>query len=202
MGRPSNRDARRGQIVQGLLAVMARDGYEGASTVAIAREAGLAPGLVHYHFGSKQEVLVALVERLTGTARARYAARAARAGADPWRRLEAFLDAWVGLGPGADPAAVAAWNVVGAEAVRQAPVRALYAAAVAAQQAELVRLARACAPGLPRARVQRVAATLGCAIEGAFRLASAAPGALPRGFAAPALREVARRLLEGGEGRR
>ena len=32
----------------------------------IAREASLAPGLVHYHFTNKQEILVALVEQIPG----------------------------------------------------------------------------------------------------------------------------------------
>ncbi|HEY3497153.1 MAG TPA: helix-turn-helix domain-containing protein, partial [Polyangiaceae bacterium] len=65
MTRASNSAERRGQIVEGLLAVMAREGYEGASIQAIGRAAGLAPGLVHYHFDTKQEILVELIETLT-----------------------------------------------------------------------------------------------------------------------------------------
>jgi len=55
MARPSNTDERRGQIVAALQAVMARAGYAGATIAAIARQAELAPGLVHYHFKDKRD---------------------------------------------------------------------------------------------------------------------------------------------------
>ena len=56
MSRPSNTEARRGQIVDAMVQVLAREGYEGASVQAVARVAGLAPGLVHYHFRRKLEI--------------------------------------------------------------------------------------------------------------------------------------------------
>ena len=40
---------------------MADRGYERASVTAIAKAAGLTPGLVHYHFHNKKEILLALV---------------------------------------------------------------------------------------------------------------------------------------------
>ena len=58
MPRPSNTDARREQIVLGLQRVMAERGYEKATVSAIAQAAGLTPGLVHYHFKNKQEMLL------------------------------------------------------------------------------------------------------------------------------------------------
>src|SRR5262245_56586606 len=39
------------------------EGYAGASTRAIAQAAGVPLSLVHYHFGGKEGLLVALVER-------------------------------------------------------------------------------------------------------------------------------------------
>ena len=65
MARPVNTHLRRAQIVDGLQQVMAERGYARASITAIGKAAGLSPGLVHYHFGSKQEVLLALVDRLS-----------------------------------------------------------------------------------------------------------------------------------------
>jgi TetR/AcrR family transcriptional repressor of bet genes len=169
---------------------MATRGYEGASIVAIAKAAGLAPGLVHYHFDTKAEVLLALVERLVTRVRARHAAR-------PGERLEAFIDAHLALGPDADPRAVAAWSIVGAEALRQPDVRRLYRAALASTLKELKKLVAA------RLREQRrvtrnsgrIAAALVTAIEGAFRIAAAAPGALPGGYAAPMVRRMAEGLV-------
>jgi TetR/AcrR family transcriptional regulator, transcriptional repressor of bet genes len=198
MPRPSNTQARRDQIVDGLLSAMSRAGYERASIADIARAAGLSSaGLVHYHFASKQEILVVLVERLAATVEARYRARVERAGCDPQRRLHAFIDAHLALGADADPRAVAAWVAVGAEAVRQPEVRALYAAAIARSIDELRALVAVClrARGRRTHNARRLAAALQSAIEGAYQLAVAAPDALPRGFAAPAVRKMADSLI-------
>ncbi|HEY4122015.1 MAG TPA: TetR family transcriptional regulator, partial [Byssovorax sp.] len=51
---------RRAQIVAALARVMAARGYERATVAQIAAEAGLAAGLVHYHFASKRDVLLTL----------------------------------------------------------------------------------------------------------------------------------------------
>lgn len=195
MGRPSNTAERREQIVQGLLEVMAKQGYEGASIVSIAKAAHLAPGLVHYHFDTKGEVLVALVERLVSRVRARYERRAPDAA--PQARLHAFIDAHLALGADADPHSVAAWSVIGAEAVRQPEVRTLYRNALAATLSELRRLLAACLREQRRSRrnVRSIAAALMSAIEGAFRIAAAAPGSLPKGFAAPMVRRMADSLV-------
>ena len=77
MAARTNTDERRAQIVEGLLTVMAASGYEGATIVAIGKAAGLSSGLVHYHFATKDEVLLALVDRLVVGVRVRYEAAAA-----------------------------------------------------------------------------------------------------------------------------
>ena len=62
---PSGDEAgRRGQIVRAAAAVLARQGYGGTSLKDVAREAGVAPGLLHYYFESKQELLLEVVERM------------------------------------------------------------------------------------------------------------------------------------------
>lgn len=199
MGRPSNTARRRAEIVAALGVVIARQGYAGASVAAVAAEAGLAPGLVHYHFASKLEILVALVEQLAAQVTARTEARLARGGQDPLGRLLAAVDAHLALGPGADPAAVAAWVAVGAEATREPAVRRVYRAAVARRLEVLSGLFRASlrAAGRSPAPARSYAAALAAAIEGAYQLSVAAPGALPRGFAAPTLRRVVRDLVGG-----
>lgn len=190
MARPSNTLQRREQIVDGLLSVMATRGYEGASVVAIGKQAGLAPGLVHYHFDTKAEILLALVERLVGQVRARYAGR-------PGDRLDAFIDAHLALGSDADPRAVAAWSIIGAEALRQPDVRRLYRAALASTLNELRRLVAERLREQQRVtrNARRISAAIVSAIEGSFRIAAAAPGALPGGYAAPMVRRLAAGLV-------
>jgi AcrR family transcriptional regulator len=52
---------RRGQIVQAAATVLGRQGYDATSLKDVAREAGVAPGLLHYYFESKQELLLEVV---------------------------------------------------------------------------------------------------------------------------------------------
>jgi TetR/AcrR family transcriptional repressor of bet genes len=187
--------ARRRQIKDALLTVMARRGYESATVARIARTAGLSPGLVHYHFASKEQILLGLLRDLTVIAQARYARRSARAGADPRARLHAFIDAQLSLGDDADPRAAAAWAAIGAEASRHPRVGRVYRLALAASRRELQRLFAAAGPGFPR-RAASAALAILTAIEGCFHLAFAAPGVLPPGSAAPMVRLLADDLLE------
>jgi TetR/AcrR family transcriptional repressor of bet genes len=187
MARPSNTAERRTQIVNALLSVMATHGYEGASVLAIGKAAGLNPALVHYHFKSKEEVLLALVERLVESVRARYDGHS----------LDSFVDAHLALGPGADARGVAAWNVIGAEALRQPAVRKLYRRALATTLREMRRLVKHQLWTLRRSTRNSgtIAAALVAAIEGSFRIAASAPNLLPRGFAAPTVKRMAAHLI-------
>lgn len=196
MARPTNTEQRRREIVDGLLRVMGRSGYEGASIQAIGKAAGLSPGLVHYHFKTKQDVLVELIETLATQLEARYRARASAAH-DAQARLHAFIDAHVALDQDKNPRAVAAWNIIGAEAIRQPEVRTLYRRTLARSLSEMRTLVRACLRADQRSTREagRIAAALVSAIEGAFRIAAAAPKGLPRGYAAPMLRRAAETLI-------
>ena len=51
----------RGKILQAAFTVLSRQGYENASIKEIAEEAGVAQGLVHYHFKSKQQLVLAVL---------------------------------------------------------------------------------------------------------------------------------------------
>lgn len=197
MGRAGNSARRREQLVGGLLRTMARKGYGGASVADIALEARLAPGIVHYHFSSKQEILLGVVRRIEGLLRERFQRRLRRAGSRPRPRLFAYVDAHVGLGPDADPAALACWVSVGAEALRQPQVRAVYAQAVAADVDVLRGLLRDVLRDERRSldRLGAMASGLRAAIEGAYLLGSAAPGVIPRGSAGPMIRRMAEGLI-------
>src|SRR5438105_10859484 len=52
----------RGKILQAAFTVLSRQGYENASIKEIAEEAGVAQGLVHYHYKSKQQLVLAVLE--------------------------------------------------------------------------------------------------------------------------------------------
>ncbi len=198
MPRPSNTAERRREIAFALASVMARSGYDGASVAAIAAEAGVATGAVHYHFASKQEILVDLVERLVATAQARIEARTEAAGTAR-ERLAAILDGLLDAGGDADPEAVAVWSLVAAEAVRNAAVRDAYAGWAAEAASRLRRaFTEACREeGRSAAGAARVAPSLLALVEGYYAVAAAAPAVVPAGSAAPAARRIAFALLDG-----
>lgn len=51
----------RERIVEAAYEVLARDGYDATSVKDIAAAAGVAPGLVHYYFKSKEELVLAAI---------------------------------------------------------------------------------------------------------------------------------------------
>jgi TetR/AcrR family transcriptional regulator, cholesterol catabolism regulator len=60
----ADRPDRRTQIVDGVLALLARDGIAGVSMRAVAREAGVALGLVHYYFDDKTSLIAASLRQV------------------------------------------------------------------------------------------------------------------------------------------
>lgn len=55
----------RKQLIDAAYQVLARVGYEATSIKGIAKEAGVSPGLVHYYFANKEELLAAVVKEAT-----------------------------------------------------------------------------------------------------------------------------------------
>ncbi len=197
MARPSNTVERRAQIAHGLIKVMARRGYDGASIADVAAAAKLTPGLVHYHFKDKREILLAALAELAAAHDARLDRALARAGGDPAKEVDAFLDAHLGLGAEADPQALAVWVLLGGEALRDPKVRAGYEQTLASSQR---RLAEAIARGVARkafrcADPQAAASALIATIHGYFALAATARTLIPRGSAAASARKMAKGLL-------
>lgn len=112
MGRPSNRDARRAELVTAFARVLAANGYAGATIAAVAAEARVAPGLVHHHFDSKEELLRALLQQLISGFRARIEHY------ESGDRLLAYADGALKLDERADVTAARCWVGVLAEAMR------------------------------------------------------------------------------------
>lgn len=197
MSRRSNSELRRAEIVSALLAVMSRHGYEKATVQLIAQQAGLTPGLLHYHFKTKAEILLELVRKMASGAQSRYDMLQAAA-QTPNQRLQAYIFARLGLGEGADASAVAAWVIIGAEAVRQPEVREVYQQAAQAELAVIKQLLTACLKqrGKQLKNVTHLAASLLAYMEGTFQLASAAPEAMPTGYAADMALQLALRYMD------
>lgn len=100
-----------------LLLTIAEHGYAKATIQVIAIKAGIALGLLHYHFNTKVEILVELVKALAEKFAARDAALSASA-VSPEEYLFAYVNARPAKGEGENPAVVGAWVVIGSEAVR------------------------------------------------------------------------------------
>lgn len=83
------REASRDRIVETALALFARHGYERTSVRMIARDAGIAQGLLYNYFESKEDLLRAIFERNMADVRASFAA--ASEGGDPRARLERLI---------------------------------------------------------------------------------------------------------------
>jgi len=64
--RPSRRADKRALILDAAIAVFARLGYHGARISDIAREAGIAYGLVYHYFKNKEEILGTIFEERWG----------------------------------------------------------------------------------------------------------------------------------------
>ncbi|MFT3797359.1 TetR/AcrR family transcriptional regulator [Microbacterium sp.] len=68
------RAARRDEIIDAAVRCVLRDGYRGVSMSAVIEESGLSAGAIYGHFSGKQELLVAVAERVLDARQADLAA--------------------------------------------------------------------------------------------------------------------------------
>jgi TetR/AcrR family transcriptional repressor of bet genes len=187
MGRPTVRSQRRTHIARAFARVLARHGQGAPTIAAIAEEAGVAPGLVHHHFESKQELFTVLVDELLREFRRRVDA------ADPADPLEAYVQAALALGHRSDVVAARAWVGVFAEAMAD-PV--LFAKVRRLLDAEVAHVERRGRGSLSTAGAGAVVAfVVGALVFGAFAPQKTA------GFAAPSLSGMLTTLRRQGRGR-
>jgi TetR/AcrR family transcriptional regulator, transcriptional repressor of bet genes len=197
MPRPSNTQERQAQITAALLKVMAKRGYDGASIAEIARAARLTPGLVHYHFRNKQQILLAALGELVARHDAGLEARLEKAFRDPVAEVAAFVDFHLGLGADTDPQALACWVLLSGEALREPKVRVDFEKALAGMSARIAEVIRR---GVEQRvfvceSVEAAASALVAAIQGYFVLAATARDVIPRGSAALSTKRMAEGLL-------
>jgi AcrR family transcriptional regulator len=90
----------REQLMDAAERILIRDGHAGVTTRRVGAEAALNHGLIHYYFGSLDELFLQVFERFTGRLlerqRALYAAD--QPFIDTWREAMAYLDADVAAG--------------------------------------------------------------------------------------------------------
>jgi AcrR family transcriptional regulator len=81
-------------ILAAAQAVLRREGFAKLSTRAVAREAGVPLSQIHYHFGSKQGLVLALLDHLDAQLLARQTRMYDRGGplSARWRQACDFLD--------------------------------------------------------------------------------------------------------------
>lgn len=197
MARPTNTAERRTQIARALLKVMAKRGYEGATVADVAKVAKIAPGLAHYHFKNKLEILLAAIDELAHDYTLRLARHLEAAQGHPERELRAFVDAHLHLGKEADPEALACWITISGEALRVGSVQKAFARVMAESAARLCDiLTRGTALELfACAEPDVAAAAIVAAIQGYFVLAATAREIIPRGSAARATMAMVRGLI-------
>lgn len=197
MGRPSNSEQRRQEIITATIRVMARCGFTGASTQAIAGEAGLSTGLLHHHFANKAAILDAVLATLGEQLLAREQKLNA-ASRGPWGPLNAFIDAHLALGEGASPEALSTWIWIGSEALKGGTLARSYASFNQGRHARLVKILRELARrGGRRHALPSLATDILCLIEGHYQLAATTELIAP-GSAAKRVRRSSRLLLELG----
>jgi AcrR family transcriptional regulator len=82
------------QLLDAAARLMERDGSEAVSMQALAAEAGVSVGLIYRYFGSKDDVLLAVITDVLDAFAAAVPAAVEEAGEDPVRRLAAAFAAY------------------------------------------------------------------------------------------------------------
>ncbi len=183
MGRPSLRAERRAEVARAFLRVLGARGQGGATIASVAAEAGIAQGLVHHYFESKQDLYDALLDELLASFRRRIEASEAT---DP---VEGYVTAALALDARSDPAAARAWVGVFAEALGEPALFAKVRRMLATEVEHVERRGRGALSTADASAI--VAFVVGALVFGAFATRRAP------GFAAPSLR----RMLQGLRGR-
>jgi AcrR family transcriptional regulator len=96
MPRPSSKE----RLLNAAAEVLLSEGAEALTLEAVARQAGVSKGGLFYHFPSKQALVAAMIERLTGA----FDRALAETGTEPGDFLRAYLQATIPEHPAATDA--------------------------------------------------------------------------------------------------
>jgi AcrR family transcriptional regulator len=89
-------DERRSQVIAAAISEFAAQGYQAASTAAIARRAGISQPYIYALFPNKQELFIAVHDEVVGRIRRAFTAAATR-GSTPDEKLAAMGEVYVDL---------------------------------------------------------------------------------------------------------
>lgn len=187
MARPGNPEDRRDRLAWALARVMSTRGYDGATVGEIAKEAGLAAGLVHYYYTDKRAILIHLLELIEKAVESRIEHFSQDAQA-PQERVFAWIDALLARGEGAHLEAVRAWVFVGAEALRDKETHASFSQTLNKLADQLLTRMQAVVPDDTR-KAQELTAAVMATVHGYFLLAQTAPELIPKGSASSMVRQ-------------
>lgn len=162
---PIKQQERRNQILAAAADCFAEHGFHSTSTAQICARAGMSPGNLFHYYGSKAEIIEAMIASDTESARDRM--RQACAAPDARRALADWVAAQ--LAQHQDPAYVRLGMEILAEAVRNPRVHALVMENEAARTAGLVALLEAVwAQRMPPQPLAEMADTLLLLLDGVY----------------------------------
>jgi TetR/AcrR family transcriptional repressor of bet genes len=198
-----SKEARRAQIVTGMMRAMATHGYERATIQRIAAEIDITPGLIHYHFQTKQEILLATLDEIAARMSARYTRALQQTDATSTTKhplgesLLAWIEAHVGLQDGADEEAMAAWVAISCEATLSEDVRGPFNQVIERDLAALIEaLAQCPSPPTDPQVAKQIAVSLMAMLQGLYLLSQTMETLGSRGFARAQLERAALGMLE------
>jgi AcrR family transcriptional regulator len=91
--RKLSRNARKTQLIEATIGVLARQGYSRTTLTAVAKEAGLSHGLVNFHFTSKEKLLEETLQYLSEEYRQNWTAALSASPERPATQLDAMIRA-------------------------------------------------------------------------------------------------------------
>lgn len=184
MGRHKNTDLRQQQIVMGFAEAMAEAGYAGASIGTIAKKADLTPGLLHYHFKSKEEILKALISEMGSYLSQRISMRLDNfKNSSPTNKLEKVIGAFLDLDAGSNLIFVKCWTVIFAEAATNRKVKELVQEGLKEQLDEIKKVVIEAYPEAKARSIEEFSALILAAIQGYILIGTLAPELIPKGSA-------------------
>jgi TetR/AcrR family transcriptional repressor of bet genes len=86
------REARQRQLIEATMAAIGRYGYAKLTLNHVASLAGLSPGIVNFHFRSKEQLIAATLEYLTEEYEASWAQASASAGEAASAQIDAMIE--------------------------------------------------------------------------------------------------------------
>jgi TetR/AcrR family transcriptional repressor of bet genes len=88
--RKAARDVRRAQLIDATIAALARKGFAALTIADVAKEAGLSPGIVIFHFNSKDELLASVLQFLASEYHRQWNSCLRKAGPSAAERIKAL----------------------------------------------------------------------------------------------------------------